>query len=163
MRQYFSRCPRFQSTLPVRGATRELYQVDEFECISIHAPREGSDQTDVRCDKITVRFQSTLPVRGATLMAWSSTRSLIFQSTLPVRGATGRSWSHGQPVVPFQSTLPVRGATCVDNFVPNCLLLFQSTLPVRGATWSCGQRPPFRRISIHAPREGSDMDRIDGW
>ena len=35
--------PRFQSTLPVRGATTERPEFEEILIISIHAPREGSD------------------------------------------------------------------------------------------------------------------------
>ena len=57
---------KFQSTLPVRGATLAagIITLDDF--ISIHAPREGSDNiiTTIK-DKFT-EFQSTLPVRGAT-------------------------------------------------------------------------------------------------
>ena len=34
----------FQSTLPVRGATRTGEILDMIACISIHAPREGSDE-----------------------------------------------------------------------------------------------------------------------
>ena len=36
-------------------------------------------------------------------------------------------------------------------------LAFQSTLPVRGATFRSGCWMSHRRISIHAPREGSDL------
>ena len=37
--------PRFQSTLPVRGATlRQMILTDSVIYISIHAPRAGSDQ-----------------------------------------------------------------------------------------------------------------------
>ena len=35
----------FLSTLPARGATRTLPEVNRRELISIHAPREGSDVT----------------------------------------------------------------------------------------------------------------------
>ena len=35
--------------------------------ISIHAPRAGSDITDIVIEEATEIFQSTLPVRGATL------------------------------------------------------------------------------------------------
>ena len=57
--------------------------------------------------------------------------------------------------VPFQSTLPVRGATIsVDK--SRLRGRFQSTLPVRGATASLIVRGRHSRISIHAPREGSD-------
>ena len=34
---------QFQSTLPVRGATRYLDAYNKWLQISIHAPREGSD------------------------------------------------------------------------------------------------------------------------
>ena len=57
--------------------------------ISIHAPREGSDE-DVPIELFPVcLFQSTLPVRGATPFTyWLYTNIATFQSTLPVRGAT---------------------------------------------------------------------------
>ena len=60
--------PGFQSTLPVRGATR-----------GIGAFLGGLGKL----------FQSTLPVRGATCNRGANcTPSILFQSTLPVRGAT---------------------------------------------------------------------------
>ena len=42
-----------------------------------------------------------------------------------------------------------------NRFAP---LRFQSTLPVRGATAGRPAGSPRRRISIHAPREGSDEE-----
>ena len=56
---------RFQSTLPVRGAT--------LVCV---------------ISGLRIRFQSTLPVRGATREYRTRLPSFQFQSTLPVRGAT---------------------------------------------------------------------------
>ena len=38
--------------------------------------------------------------------------------------------------------------------------LFQSTLPVRGATRLLGRFVVFEQISIHAPREGSDLGEL---
>ena len=81
--------PRFQSTLPVWGATsgsaspsrRSTHFNPRSPCgerpnlpplrgiessISIHAPRVGSDCTPVRHGFAPVGFQSTLPVWGAT-------------------------------------------------------------------------------------------------
>ena len=150
---------QFQSTLPVRGATAATHF---WRC----------------CGK----FQSTLPVRGATRTAFvTNLGDGEFQSTLPVRGATlttsGEGWtgcisihapregSDGKISVPtalqnvFQSTLPVRGATPVFADFAGHQKQFQSTLPVRGATVrecdGCGRC----FISIHAPREGSDVGR----
>ena len=44
-----------------------------------------------------------------------------------------------------------------SNYYTTCLKEFQSTLPVRGATCPRGVRRCPRRISIHAPRAGSDL------
>ena len=57
----------------------------------------------------------------------------------------------------FQSTLPVGGAT-VGIVLMNALQLsFQSTLPVGGATIQIRVNPEVLKISIHAPRGGSDV------
>ena len=56
----------------------------------------------------------------------------------------------------FQSTLLVRGATKVYR-QPETPPQFQSTLLVRGATKSLIMSETYGRISIHAPRERSDL------
>ena len=80
----------FQSTLPVRGTTAVGRYLDQLRRISIHAPRAGSDGyigLPLRQDS---GFQSTLPVRGATLIWRATSSGTRFQSTLPVRGATDK-------------------------------------------------------------------------
>ena len=57
---------RFQSTLPVRGATVDGKIYVGALKISIHAPRAGSDWGDIDDGTVIEVFQSTLPVRGAT-------------------------------------------------------------------------------------------------
>ena len=59
-------------------------------CISIHAPRGGSDILLLLLLPLNLlRFQSTLPVGGATAKIFSKTAAKTkFQSTLPVGGAT---------------------------------------------------------------------------
>ena len=90
---------RFQSTLPVRGATL-------LECL-----------------KVTwhTQFQSTLPVRGATLILFAANQvCYIFQSTLPVRGATrsnlvgSRFWtiSIHAPRAGSDRSMPLSRMTC---------------------------------------------------
>ena len=155
---------RFQSTLPVRGATSCRREHEIPLPISIHAPRAGSDQTyerygakginfnprspcgerlcRPRLHRVVKEFQSTLPVRGATCVEVVPVKFLeIFQSTLPVRGATLRDIAADMHRDRFQSTLPVRGATNLSAQSLR-LNLFQSTLPVRGATTSA------RKVSI---------------
>ncbi len=60
----------FQSTPPVRGATRifTLNRV-ELQIISIHAPRAGGDGHVAFVVAPLEKFQSTPPVRGATHIA----------------------------------------------------------------------------------------------
>ena len=124
---------RFQSTLPVRGATEQAVIYCHYTQISIHAPREGSDHHSIKPKQKGQAFQSTLPVRGTTAVI-----TIIQFSGL------------------FQSTLPVRGATICPPGLPGAVR-FQSTLPVRGATYDRPFWLTDEQISIHAPREGSDF------
>ena len=80
----------FQSTRPARGATQEMLSNTAHQRISIHAPREGRDNTHIAIDKPLINFNPRAP-RGARLL---------------VRGQV-------IPVPQFQSTRPARGATCV--------------------------------------------------
>ena len=57
----------------------------------------------------------------------------------------------------FLSTLPVRGATFSSSQQSRPISLFLSTLPVRGATYQVAHWLAHILISIHAPREGSDL------
>ena len=102
---------KFQSTLPMRGATATLQlsisiqndfnphspcgerpgqRKDVFTPIGNFNPHSpcGERRQDVYELKEDKKFQSTLPMRGAT--DWCPLRDLPerFQSTLPMRGAT---------------------------------------------------------------------------
>ena len=123
---------RFQSTLPVGGATRGL------RLLLLHN-----------------RFQSTLPVGGATLRTKSGP---AFQRYFNPRSPWGERliWDHFKQFCgEFQSTLPVGGATR-NAYQRNRLKEFQSTLPVGGATIINHAVAVVKVISIHAPRGGSD-------
>ena len=146
----------FLSTLPARGATL----------------RGGLDLMENN------KFLSTLPARGATRSSSKTAASTYsFLSTLPARGATGMDFPPRRDKVDFYPRSP-RGERldhlCVffvrDHFYPRSprgerhfrfkfrqiFFKFLSTLPARGAT-SGGSTLALRlRISIHAPREGSD-------
>ena len=124
----------FQSTLPGWGATHlhvgHAVRVD----ISIHAPRMGSDHVRFGERPVPIGFQSTLPGWGATTADPRTKLTVQFQSTLPGWGAT-----------PVDGRLGVR-------------TLFQSTLPGWGATTVIARDVAHVRISIHAPRMGSDSN-----
>ena len=61
----------------------------------------------------------------------------------------------------FQSTPPVRGATSYVLAQAGVGKKFQSTPPVRGATEGRDHLLPGLVISIHAPRAGGDVERVD--
>ena len=125
--------PIFQSTLPVRGATTIRLPKARNGEISIHAPREGSDRCP-SCQEKRIRISIHAPREGSdTSKLTDKAMYLAFQSTLPVRGATY--------ILP-RATMQVK---------------FQSTLPVRGATQRDSSNSARSAISIHAPREGSDF------
>ncbi len=76
----------FQSTLPVKGATRHAAINGKMGGISIHAPREGSDVFNIMYSDF-LAFQSTLPVKGAT----APQRSSIIEDLSPCFSRTSVS------------------------------------------------------------------------
>ena len=124
-------------------------------------------------------FQSTRPVRGATRRAMYGMRSWLFQSTRPVRGATiSGALDLGGDAVSIHAPRAGRDLPCVVSYLRtgcfnprapcgarrrafrrlSAFLLFQSTRPVRGATRVPSASSLARRVSIHAPRAGRDVD-----
>ena len=168
----------FQSTRPVRGATRiKKPHRHNFRRFNPRAPC-GARPLPLGLVAASTRFQSTRPVRGATphrvalephrpvsihapragrdrSPACTSFSSALFQSTRPVRGATGgHGLSHRPGGVSIHA--PRAGRDCrISNSVHDCTP-FQSTRPVRGATSAWPSRPRAQRVSIHAPRAGRD-------
>ena len=80
---------KFLSTLPARGATSLPRRACRSQLISIHAPREGSDEDFRQSLQFSSSFLSTLPARGATNGRLRRPPRGLFLSTLPARGATG--------------------------------------------------------------------------
>ena len=81
-------------------------------------------------------FQSTRPARGATAKLLKTPLPLVFQSTRPARGATNTHIAINKPFINFNPRAP-RGARPLgveQNSIEFC-------------------------ISIHAPREGRDINK----
>ena len=81
---------RFQSTLPVGGATGRGPVGSRGPGISIHAPRGGSDRAFPPARTGSLNFNPRSPW-GERLCGglWTACRT-VFQSTLPVGGATAK-------------------------------------------------------------------------
>ena len=82
-----------------------------------------------------------------------------FQSMLPVRGATTPQRFKRRTLTYFNPCSPCGERLCLSGSHVSALQ-FQSMLPVRGATQWLPCRSPPVKISIHAPRAGSDQDRF---
>ena len=168
----------FQSTLPLRGATRNGPQSPhDLSNFNPHSPC-GERPTTLAVDATPVQFQSTLPLRGATIHPLTHGRfDPEFQSTLPLRGATDTRGKGAYPSQ-FQSTLPLRGAThCARESNPNHWISIHTPLagsddcskqerrtrthfnphsPCGERLWRTNTEGRWRDISIHTPLAGSD-------
>ncbi len=142
------------------------------------SPR-GERHCDRQSLSSTSSFLSTLPARGATAAVRAKAlESTEFLSTLPARGATCPSGSRASSKIYFYPRSPrgerrwPRGTlTMVQHFYPRSPrgerqdapsgqsgpAAFLSTLPARGATVTTNGSISGDYISIHAPREGSDL------
>ena len=83
---------------------------------------------------------------------------ILFLSTLPARGATTVPGAALISSLYFYPRSP-RGERPGSAAVSSGSCRFLSTLPARGATAVLPARRGERNISIHAPREGSDLRR----
>ena len=145
----------FQSTLPVKGATNFVIGRIVRDQVSIHAPREGSDmprKTVKQLKQVSIHA----PREGSDNMTRPSAAAIPVSIHAPREGSDLLPSPSLPNASAFQSTLPVKGAT-VRFTVRVPLTRFQSTLPVKGATGDAGLDENVTVVSIHAPREGSDL------
>ena len=172
----------FQSTLPVWGATKEHPAYHHDSQISIHAPRVGSDVTQLQggcgrlisihaprvgsdglvalVDSAIHRFQSTLPVWGATCGAgsWHGAR-IHFNPRSPCgeRRTRGRRlWSTGT----ISIHAPRVGSDSATSGAPPTATNFNPRSPCGERREGPGGGGAHSGISIHAPRVGSDGEAL---
>ncbi len=147
---------QFQSTLPLRGATRLRHVYGRGEIISIHAPLAGSDVGAPWRRTHAADFNPRSPCGERPNPA--PTRA-CYGSDFNPRSPCGERQVHYRfrpGLYRFQSTLPLRGATGYSRRLDSSARIFQSTLPLRGATLVSDLCCYYLKISIHAPLAGSD-------
>ena len=128
-------CPKkFQSTLPMRGATCDLLKQSFVIVISIHAPHAGSDQKSNHPEQKPRNFNPRSPCGERHASKRHNAAGKIFQSTLPMRGATIlKSLDEGMDFISIHA--PHAGSDRASRYL----------------------RPRCKHISIHAPHAGSDF------
>ena len=123
--------------------------------ISIHAPRTGSDMIAFLTLYPYHHFNPRSPHGERPLRRPHVHASHPFQSTLPARGATETINCYCM-IMPFQSTLPARGATKPSATIPDDVDNFNPRSPHGERLLQLFDAFRNLRISIHAPRTGSD-------
>ena len=127
--------------------------------ISIHAPRTGSDSARNQrtpTGAISIHAPRTGSDRVTTFsgFCWSNFNPRSPHGERPhLRGQAGARPLHFNPRSPHGERRLQRRTEIAD------VVVFQSTLPARGATSTDARRVCEVRISIHAPRTGSDEAR----
>ena len=167
----------FLSTLPARGATVTAIKKSEYMKISIHAPREGSDHGCLRIPG-DANISIHAPREGSDRAARGESRLKAISIHAPREGSDlfralgGGTQRHFYPRSPRGERLFIiiffrrrrsyfyprspRGERPTLWILQISRTVFLSTLPARGATRRPRAAGPEQRISIHAPREGSD-------
>ena len=165
---------RFQSTLPVGGATLKGFAVLNSDLISIHAPRGGSDRSPVsRCSRspdfnprspwgerlafghpVVLRKGISIHAPRGGSDAKSRADAILyfsFQSTLPVGGATSTNANADADTRNFNPRSPW-GERQPETLHPRKRKRFQSTLPVGGATHQpCAPPSPSGDFNPRSP------------
>ena len=145
----------FQSTLPVRGATTRSRCCPGGACISIHAPRAGSDFPRPLSRVWPPYFNPRSPCGERRAVRFAARLTDSFQSTLPVRGATIRIVS-GPLIGKISIHAPRAGS---DTLTPEATIEptdFNPRSPCGERRESVPVDKTAEAISIHAPRAGSD-------
>ena len=149
----------FQSTLPARGATlAAMGKQSQNLHFNPRSPR-GERLRVANPFHSCGTFQSTLPARGATALTDNAAIITAISIHAPREGSDAIEHCLSTRIYIFQSTLPARGATVRFFIILIVQHVFQSTLPARGATFRFPKIVRAVQISIHAPREGSDVPR----
>ena len=169
----------FQSTLPMRGATRTfaamgfstihfnprspcgerrwaMYYLASTQEISIHAPHAGSDGLPGLLIHFRLNFNPRSPCGERPAAMYDSSPGFRFQSTLPMRGATVSFVAiYGIEVISIHA--PHAGSDKTQSAASSGRSYFNPRSP-------CGERlttavliPLTIVISIHAPHAGSDQ------
>ena len=137
------------------GATGTAGEMIIVICISIHAPRGGSDAIeDHDIDRLKISIHA--PRGGATQGVFSTLPRWNISIHAPRGGSDCLQSGYHKQFYNFNPRSPW-GERLRKKFARFSVAVFQSTLPVGGATGAKLPPEASASISIHAPRGGSDF------
>ena len=145
----------FQSTLPLRGATRQTIDDASTDRISIHTPLAGSDRANDAIHAHDRDFNPHSPCGERPAPKLIHSRSNYFNPHSPCGERLALQFAfRGDLGISIHT--PLAGSDSGRISVSMETPKFQSTLPLRGATQRRPRSIPIRQISIHTPLAGSD-------
>ena len=167
----------FQSTHPLRGATRHGGVCGQVFQISIHAPLAGCDYR-VRNFPFAPRISIHAPLAGCDSSLYLLFQPRRFQSTHPLRGATRSHPAQEAAKMNFNPRTPcgvrrqfhhlarrgdkisihapLAGCDCTGHRNTAAFRLISIHAPLAGCDGRSGAAAGFAKISIHAPLAGCD-------
>ena len=171
----------FQSTHPLRDATKERKTRKMKGFISIHAPLTGCDWYDTSRCRGCIQISIHAPLTGCDMawelinkileisihapltgcdkkLNWTVANMLDFNPRTPY-GMRLKAYNGIEPKGLFQSTHPLRDATDRIGTRIEFVNKFQSTHPLRDATKQEFHKLGDNTISIHAPLTGCDVHK----
>ena len=148
----------FQSTHPLRGATKLPENPAPAPQISIHAPLAGCDNVARRSIKPSDHFNPRTPCGVRHLHHDTQRRTRRFQSTHPLRGATDlRGCLVTSDGISIHA--PLAGCDEREVFAPARGKHFNPRTPCGVRLPQCAFDVVRAGISIHAPLAGCDILR----
>ena len=123
----------FQSTRPIRGATKGRWLALEYVVFQSTRPIRGATRA-AGLSHMHYGFQSTRPIRGATTPSdWTASTGRYFNPRAPYGARLGGQLIHaGNGVISIHAPHTGRDSTGTDK--TSSANQFQSTRPIRGAT-----------------------------
>ena len=131
--------------------------ISPWQVVSIHAPREGCDRSELAYPLGRASFNSRTPGGVRLGQCFPCRQSVQVSIHAPREGCDIQHISGGGRKVCFNSRTP-GGVRLLTLLSADTTAVFQFTHPGRGATSQVGRLLPEFRVSIHAPREGCDED-----
>ena len=136
--QLYLSAREFQSTLPLRGATKRIRHGTHGLHISIHAPLAGSDHPPVPTFCPHPAFQSTLPLRGATALDVRVAQCHVISIHAPLAGSDLSGLSGKRERLEISIHAPLAGSDCLGHTGSTCWCHFNPRSP-------CGERLTITR------------------
>ena len=151
---------KFQSTLPLRGATQIITIYTSQEKIPIHTPLAGSDHAGTARKGWALYFNPHSPCGERLAFCFNRPHSSIFQSTLPLRGATSRLLRSIRVPKYFNPHSPCGERRHRTRSTTHLLISIHTPLAGSDAMPELFVRDRLR-ISIHTPLAGSDTGAVE--